>query len=92
MRYAVRYYREPDPGSSTPSVPALFNVDKLRSAPSVDRVWSLVREHAARHDWVARGDQGAVFVLDGEVGGARELLGVQVPEAQEAVVCMKLRD
>jgi hypothetical protein len=92
MRYAVRYYREPDPGSGNPSVPTFFHVDKLRATPSVERVWSLVREHAARHEWVARGDLQAVYVLEGEVGGARELLGVQVPEATEAVVCMKLRD
>ena len=92
MRYAVRYYRASDPGSGGPSVPAFFHVDKLRATPSVERVWSLVREHAARHEWVARGDLQAVYVLEGEVAGARELLGVQVPEAAEAVVCMKLRD
>ncbi len=92
MRYAVRYYREPGTGTGSPSVPTFFHVDKLRATPSVERVWSLVREHAARHEWVARGAQGAVYVLEGEVGGARELLGVQVPEATDAVVCMKLRD
>ncbi len=92
MRYAVRYFRDPDPGSASTSIPTFFHVGKLGAAPSVARVWGLVREHAARHDWVVRGDQKAVYVLEGEVGGARELLDVKVPDATEAVVCMKVRD
>ena len=92
MRYAVRYFRDPEPGSERPSIPTFFHVGKLGATPSSARVWSLVREHAARHDWVARGNPEAVHVLEGEVGGARELLGVKVPDVHDAVVCMKVRD
>lgn len=92
MRYAVRYFRDPEPGSQGPSIPTFFHVGKLGATPSTARVWSLVREHAARHEWVVRGEQETVYVLEGEVGGARELLDVKVPEANEAVVCMKVRD
>ena len=92
MRYAVRYFRDPEPGSTSPSIPTLFHIVKQQAVPSSERVWRLVRTHATRHGWVAQGDQGAVHILEGEVRGARELLGVTVPDANQAVLCMKLRD
>ncbi len=92
MRYAVRYFRNPEPGSSSPSIATLFHIVKQQAVPSSERVWRLVRAHATRHGWVAQGDQGTVHILEGEVRGARELLAVSVPDANQAVVCMKLLD
>lgn len=92
MRYAVRYFRDPEPGSTTPYIPTFFHIIKQQVSPTSERIWRFVRAHAARHGWVPRGSQAAVHILEGEVRGARELLGMTVPGNEQAVVCMKLLD
>lgn len=92
MRYAVRYFRDPDPGSAGSSIATFFHIVKQQATPSSQRVWRLVRAHAARHGWAARGDPEKVHILEGEVRGARELLSVKGLEGDQDVVCMKLQD
>ncbi len=92
MRYVVRYFRDAMQEPAEATTPILFLIIKQQAEPSGERVWQLVRKHAARHGWVPRGEGEGVRILEGEAAAARDLLGVTVPGGDPAVLCMKMRD